>query len=456
MKKNLLLIISLISQTIFAQDIKEVNAALDFEKKPSIISIPIDISIEDLQNQINSGMPDLIYEDKSFDDNDHDELKVKVWRKGNLIFTGLQNDVFSYELPLKIWAQKRISALGVSQAPATEFELKLKFSSKFTITQDYDILTVTNGLGYVWITKPVLKTGYVDIPISPVIGKLIENNLSLFARQIDQTIKENYSLKPYVLKAWESAKKPFLASEEYNTWVIVDPVDMFMTPLKTVGKSLKSVLGIKVFVETLVGNPANAEVKPIKLPPFKTVNSIPDIFEIQLFNVISYEQATKISQNMFLGQKYEFKNGKYKIEIVDLVVSQENEQLLIKTVTKGSFKGTIFIKGIPKYNPEKKMVELTAAELDIKTKNILHKSGAWLLEGYMERKIESEFGLPVDDIINYGRAAVLETINSEITKGVKMKGEIISITPDKVKASESGILAIVNSKAKVEIVVKGM
>jgi hypothetical protein len=159
---------------------------------------------------------------------------------------------------------------------------------------------------------------------------------------------------------------------------------------------------------------------------------------------------------MFLGQKYEFKNGKYKIEIVDLVVSQENEQMLIKTVTKGSFKGTIFIKGIPKYNPEKKMVELTAAELDIKTKNILHKSGAWLLEGYMERKIESEFGLPVDDIINYGRAAVLETINSEITKGVKMKGEIISITPDKVKASESGILAIVNSKARVEIVVKGM
>jgi hypothetical protein len=277
-----------------------------FEKKPSIISIPIDISIEDLQGKINSGMPNLIYEDNSFEDNQNDELKAKVWRKGDLIFTSVVNDVLTYEVPLKVWAQKRISVLGVSQAPALEFELKLKFSSKFGITSDYSIQTTTNGLGYEWITKPVLKYSYVEIPIGPVIGKLISSNLATFSKQIDQTIKDNYSLKPYVLEAWNTAQKPFLASEEYNTWVKLEPLDVFFTPLKAVGKSLKSTFGLKIFVETLVGTPVYTPKQILTIPNLKSVSSISEVFEVQLFNVISHEEATKISRNMLVGQVYDF------------------------------------------------------------------------------------------------------------------------------------------------------
>ena len=450
----------LFSCSAFAQAPSSVGTGVEkeivFAKKPSTISVPIDISIEDLQAQINTGMPNLIYEDKSFDDNQNDELKAKVWRKGNLVFTSIVNDVLTYEVPLKIWAQKRISVLGVSQAPATEFELTLKFSSKFSITPDYGIQTVTSGLGYNWITKPVLKTGYVDIPIGPIIGSLIDKNLNTFAKQIDETIKANYSLKPYVLDAWNSAQKPFQASEEYNTWVKIEPLEVFYTPLKTVGKSLKSTLGIKIFVETLVGTPTEVYKPASILPNLKAVSSIPDIFEIQLFNVITYSEATRISKNMFLGQVYEFKNGKYKIEVTNLEILGENEFLILKTTTKGNFKGDIYLKGIPKYDPIKKLVVLTNTELDIRTKNILHKASAWLLEGTLEKKIESEFGMPVDEIINYGKESVLQTINKEYSKGVKMKGEILSVTPDQVKIDPKGILATVLAKAKVELIVKGM
>ncbi len=427
-----------------------------FEKKPSIISIPIDISIEDLQGKINAGMPNLIYEDNSFEDNQNDELKAKVWRKGNLIFTSVVNDVLTYEVPLKVWAQKRISVLGVSQAPATEFELKLKFSSKFGITTDYGIQTITNGIGYEWITKPVLKYSYVEIPIGPVIGKLISNNLATFAKQIDQTIKDNYSLKPYVLEAWNTAQKPFLASEEYNTWVKLEPLDVYFTPLKAVGKSLKSTFGLKIFVETLVGTPIYTPKQILTIPNLKSVAAISDVFEVQLFNVISYEEATKISKNMFLGQVYDFKNGKYKIEVTDIEIKPDGEYLSLITTTKGSFKGQIYLRGIPTYDPVKKLVVLSKTELDIKTKNVLHKAGAWLLEGTLEKKIESEFGLPVTEIIEFGKQSVLQTINSEISKGIRMKGEIFSIVPDQVKVSENGILATVLAKAKVELVVKGM
>jgi hypothetical protein len=426
------------------------------EKKPSIISIPFEISIEDLQNQINNGMPDLIFEDNSFTDNNNDDFKAKVWRKGNLIFTSIKEDVFFYEVPLKIWAQKRISAFGISQAPATEFEIKLKFSSKFSISPNYNIETLTNSNGFVWITKPSLKTTYVEIPISAIIGKLIDNNQAMFAKEIDKTIYENFSLKPYISSAWQSASKPFLASQEYNTWVKIEPQEIFMTPLKSSGQNLKSTLGIKVLVETSVGTPKLSEKTETKIPNLRPVNTIPEVFEISLFNVISYEEASNISNKMFGGQKYEFKNGKYKIEITNISIFGSNEYIVLQTTTKGSFKGTIFIKGIPVYDKSSNSVLLTNTQIDIKTKNFLHKAASWLLEGTLEKKVEKEFSIPLNEIIGFAKESVLSTINSDFAKGIKMKGEILEIVPNEVKVSPDGILATINSKAKVQLIIKGM
>lgn len=429
---------------------------LKFERKASVISLPLDISVDDIQAQINKGLPELIYEDNSFEDNKNDDFKVKVWRKGNLVFTSLKDDIFSYEVPLKIWAQKRVSALGYAQTPATTFEMKLKFSSKFFIGQDWSLNTQTTPDGYEWITKPVLKVGYVDIPLSPVIGRLIENKQGGFAKQIDQVIKENYSLKPYLIDAWNMARKPFLASEEYHTWVKVEPVDIFMTPLKTAGKDLKTTIGFKVFVETIVGKEPGQPKPVTQIPLLRTVDQIPELFEVSLFNVISYEEATRISKTMFEGQTFEFRNGKYKIIVTDVSIYGNQENLVIKIDTKGNLKGTIYLKGIPKYDPVSRQVILTKTEIDVKSKSFLVKAASWLLEGTLEKKVEKDFGLPMDDIIKFARGSVENTINTEFSKGVKMSGAITEVIPGEVRVSEEGILAIVNAKAKVQLKVKGM
>lgn len=439
-----------------AEILKRVQTAMIFEKKPSVISVPVDISIEDLQNQINKGLPDLIYEDNSFTDNQRDGLKLKVWRKGNLIFTDNKDGVLTYEVPLKVWAQKEITIFGISQAPTTDFEIKIRFASRFRVTEDYRIETQTQGLSYTWITRPVIKSSLVDVPITPVIGRVITDNLPLFAEQIDTTIRENYSLKSYVIEAWNLAKRPVKVSEEYNTWIKADPVEVYITPLQSVGASLKATLGIKIFIETLVGTPVYTPSTVVEVPALQTVKSIAEEFDVQLLNVISYEEANAISKRMFIGEVFEFSNGKYKIEVTDLEVGNEKEYILFTIHTEGSFRGQIRIQGIPVYDPERTMVVLKNVQLDVKTRNLLHKAAAWLLEGTLEKRVAQEFGLPLNDIIEYSRKSVQETINSEFSKGIRMRGEILSVDPDQVIVTDEAILAVINSRAKVQLVVKGM
>jgi hypothetical protein len=435
---------------------QNVHIPMIFEKKPSTVSIPLEISLEDIQSQINQGLPDLIYEDKSFTDNQNDGLKVKVWRKGNLLFTENKDGVLTYEVPLKVWVQKEITVLGISQAPSTDFEIKVKFASKFSISEDYELLTQTKGLGFTWITKPVLKNSFVDVPIGPVIGRVLSSNLPVFAEQIDKTIREQYSLKPYVIEAWNMAKRPVQVSEEYNTWFKADPLEVMYTPMLSVGTSLKSTLGIKLFVETFVGTPLYAPSMVVDVPKLRLVKSIPEEFDLQLVNVVSYEEANTISRRMFLDQEFTFNNDKYKIKVRDLVVGHEEDKILFTIQTTGSFKGQIRIQGIPVYDEAKKSIVLKEVQLDVKTRNLLHKAAAWLLEGTLERKVAEEFGIPLQELIDYSKKSVHETINSEWSKGVRMQGQILSVVPDQVIVTNEAILAVVNSRAKVQLLVKGM
>jgi hypothetical protein len=346
--------------------------------------------------------------------------------------------------------------LGYSQYPSTEFEVKFKFSTKFSIRADYNIQTITTALGFEFLSKPVLKTNVVDIPIGPVIEKVIDAKMGSYAAEIDKSIANSFQLRPLVIDAWNAAMQPTKVSEEYNTWIKIEPLEILATPFKSDKRNIKAILGFKVLIETIVGTPVLPIKKVTTIPNLKYVNAISEEFEVQLFTIVNFQTATDISKKMFVGQKYEFKDGKYKVEIKDLTISGQDSFLVFKSTTAGSFKGDIFIKGIPKYDPFKKMIVLTKTELDIKTKNFLHKSAAWLLEGYMENKIESEFGMPVQEIIDFSKASVMESINKEFTKGISMKGNIISIIPGEVRVDSAGMYATINSKAKVELKIKGL
>lgn len=427
---------------------------MTFEKKPSIISIPFDLSINDLEKQINGGMPDLIFEDDSFEG---DDLKIKVWRKGNLVFTNNHDGVLTYEVPLKIWAVKKTTILGISHEPSTDFEVKIKFSSRFSINSDYGLETKTEGLGYTWISRPSIKIGFIDVSIAPIIGKVLTSNFELFSSQIDETIKDGFSLKTYLIDAWNMAKEPFQVSEEYNTWVMADPVEVYMMPLRSAGRSIRSTLGIKLFLETYVGTPQTKTLNVSDVPRLRKVEYIPEEFEIQLVNVISFGEANSIAKRMFIGETFEFRRGRYKITVNDVnIQGADKEQLIIDMDTQGSFNGKLTITGEPYYNPEKEMVMLEKVKLDVKTRNLLHRSAGWLLRSTLAKNIENEFGIPVNEIIEYSRENVTETINSEFSPGIKMKGQVLSIIPDKVMMTDEGMVALINASARVQLNIQGL
>lgn len=425
------------------------------QKIPSTISIPFDISMNDIEKQINNAITGLIYEDNSYDNDNKDNFKCKVWKKSNIVIPAATNDVFNVTVPIKVWAEKGIGAFGYIKYIPMEFEMNLKFSTKFTINPNWSVQTFTTPNGFEWITKPKLNVG-IDIPMDFIIGKIIENNHTKFAKAIDDAVEKNLTIKPYVIQAWNAAQQPYQVSEEYRTWVKITPVELLMTPLKAQGRNVKSILGIKAYTETFTGEKPKLSNPVTDVPNLKIMTVVPNDFQVALMSDMPHTEAAAIAKKMFLGEKYEFKNGKYKVEITDLDIYGSDDKMVIRADLKGSIKGSVFLKGVPVFDPIKRMVVLSNLDFDLQSKSILFKTAAWLLEGQIEKMIQEKFGIPVDDLITFAKQNVESAINTEYLKGVKLSGKIEQVAPDKVLLTPNSIVAIVMAKGKVELKVDGL
>jgi hypothetical protein len=425
------------------------------QKIPSNISIPFDIAMSDIEKQINATVSGLIYEDNSYTDDNNDNFKCKVWKKSNILVTAATNDVFDFTVPIKVWVEKGIGAFGIMKYIPLDFEMNLKFSTRFTIKPDWSVQTFTSPNGYEWITKPKVNVGF-DVPLDFIVGKIIDSNHTKFAKSLDDAVAKNMSIKPYVIQAWNAALQPYLVSEEYRTWVKITPLEISMVPLRTVGRNIKSVIGIKAITETLTGDRPFTPFSVSSVPNLKIVSGIPNDFQVGLMSDVLFTEAAAQAKKMFVGQKYEFQEGKYKIEITEIDIYGSNEFLVIKADIKGSLKGVVYIKGIPVYDSVKKKIVLSNSQFDIQTKNILAKAAAWLLEGKLVKMIEEEYGLPVDELITYAKQNIETAMNTEFKKGVKLSGKIDSVQPDKVYLTPTSIVALVMAKGKVEVKVEGL
>ncbi len=427
------------------------------ERDISYLKIPIDIPISELENQINFEFQDLIYEDSSFTDNRGDDLKIKIWKLRRIQIKEAHNELLTFEIPLKIWAQKRVKLLGFSQTPQTTFEVNMKFASKIYFGADWKINTQTTSFGYEWISKPNISVGGIDIPLTSIIGNILSNYQTTIARLADEQISEQIEVKSLVLNAWNELKKPLKASDEYNIWVKIEPQDVLMTPVITENRIIKTSLAIKAYVGTLTGQPDHNITFSKELPPLKFVNELPNGFNVILENLVTFTEADKIANDLFRGHEFLFKGDKYKIIVDDIsIYGTLNNKLVIKIKTTGSVNGIIYLTGVPVYDPVKKSIVLSKTDFDLKTKNLMLKMGSWILEGNLVKQIENEFGIPVDPILTGAKNAVENAMNSQPVKGVNLKGRIQEIEPDKVFLVKKGMIATVKATGLLNLSIKGL
>ena len=429
------------NKKIAAEAPAETYAGTEIKTKESYLTVPIEIDLNEIQRQLNQNFKGLVYADSSFQG---DDLKFKIWKSKNLSFKHRENGIFIFTVPLRIWVEKRVSILGISRTPSTEFEIEAHFSSKPFIAANWELKTLTNAEGYNWITEPKLSIVGFTIPIAGIVGSIIDNYQASIARMIDEKISSEIDLVGPILTIWNGLKEPMKLSDDYNLWLQVIPQDVLMSELQFNNNRLHTSIAIKAFVNTSVGKINAPKNNSKELPPIKFAKVLPDGFTINLNNLVTFTEAEKIAKGMFIGKKMKVGDNR-EIEILGLrIYGGSQNKLIIQVNTTGDLDGVIFLKGDPYFDEKKREIVLKNIEFDLKTKNLLAKAASWFMEGTFSREIEKSFGIPVDPIFDEGKASLNTFLNTNFNNGLYLTGKVRDISPGEVYLKQEGMMTTVN------------
>ncbi|WP_379968370.1 DUF4403 family protein [Epilithonimonas sp. UC225_85] len=425
-------------------------------KIKSNITLPVSLPISEINSLINQSVKGVLYEDQSYTDNGNDQFKVKVEKQGNIAIKALTGNRLMISVPLKIWADKGYGTFGYYVYKDTNFNLVMNFITTISAASDWRLNTKTTAAGFAWTQKPVLDYGKIKIPIAPLIESTLKDQQNKFTTIIDQQIRSQFNLQPYLVMAWNQFSKPINVSEEYNTWLKITPQSTYMSPLQVFQDKIKTTVGIDLYSETYVGQIPLATKDVKTVPNFILNPNLPNVFNLQTTANISFDEATRIAKQQFLNKEFAMSSEDKKVKITEISVYQEKENIVIEAHTTGEVNGIAFIKGKPFYDAVSHKIKLNVTDFNLKTKNFFQKALTVLFEGKIRRMIENDYGIPLLDIENSSRKSMIDNFNKEYVKGIRLQGNVLDLKPTQFLLSEKYITIVIDTRAQLQMNVSGL
>lgn len=438
---------------VFCFGLNAQEQKLVFPKVSSQLTIPVSISVDEINSLINRSINGILFEDDSFTDNDNDQFKVKVIKNGDIRMTVLKNNRLLIDIPLYIYATQGYGGLGYYVYQSTDFGVRMKFITSVEFNNNWTLNTNTESNGFEWTDKPVLNFSGFKIPIAPIVEKSLRKQQSEFTEIIDEKIAESFDLKPYLLTIWNQFANPIEISEEYNSWLKITPVSVDMTPVVIYSDYIKSTIGLNLFSETFVGQIPLPSMLAVNVPNFSVKPNLSEEFKLKTTANIPYDKATELARQQFLNYEFEM-NDKKKVRVEDIRVFSGKQSVVIEIRTSGAVNGLMEISGFPYYDAQQRKIRLKDTRFKLKTKNLLHKAGLLFFKGKIRKMIEDEYGIPMNEIEDMAKKNLLESFNKEYYPGIFLKGRVIDIKPSQILLFDNYITLVIDTKASLKLDVK--
>ncbi|MCC6411131.1 MAG: DUF4403 family protein [Saprospiraceae bacterium] len=422
------------------------------EEKPlvSVLTIPVNVSVEDLTRSLNAKIPAVLYEDYSYTDNYNDGLMLKAMKSRDVTLNFSTNAV-KYRVPVKLWIKKD---LVVTDAEA-EGELALSFKTTYSINPDWTVKTTTEVEYHEWLSKPVLKTGLGNISIETLANLALNRSKKTLTQTLDRYVAQQLNLKPYVQEVWTAIQEPMLLDQDYKMWVKTTPISIGMSPVTSDWSHLKTKIAVECINDVTFGEKPTFRENS-NLPDLKSVSeSTSDDFKIRIATDVPFPEAERLAKMTMVGQ--EFTSGKKKVRVEDIQLWGNNDNVVVNTMLSGAFNGNIYFIGKPVMNVEKRQIEIQNLDYHVDTRSFLMRSASWMFQGPIKNQMAKAMVFPLDENIRELRQSVQETLtNYEIQPGITLQGTIDSVTVENTKVTPTSIRVNLFSQGRVSVDVKGL
>ena len=427
------------------------NVPMAYKTNTSFVSMPMEISMAEIENQLNKSLTGLIYEDTDLTD---DKTEMKIWKTAAIKIEEKNGKIQSV-IPLKIWSKFKYGTEFMGLNDTREISL----NGTITLLSDaklsnWKMNTISKIQNFEWTESPTILVAGKKVPITYIINPTLSLFKSKIAKKIDDAIEKSCDFKPYVLQILEKISTPFQTSEMYETWFKLNPLEMYVTDAVVGKNKIAMELGLKCSMQTMVGQKPKTSFNKEAII-FKSISKIPGKTTATIAAVSSYESASRIISKNFQGK--EFASGNRKIVVQKVAIWSKEDKIIIELNMTGSINGTIYLSGIPNYNAITKEIYFDQMDYILNTKGVLTKTANWLLQGTILKKIEANCRYSIKENLEEVRKSMQPYLtNYSPMKGVFVNGILSDLEFEKVAITNDAIIAFITTNGNVKIKIDGM
>ena len=415
-----------------------------FNTKASYVNMPLEITLAEIENQLNKALIGDIYSDT---DIEKDKTELKITKTGAIQLREINGKIETI-FPLKIWAKFKygIDFMGLNDTKEVNLNAILTVTSDVKLS-NWKLETNSKINDIQWTESPSINIAGKNIPITYIINPAIST-------KIDEAIQKTCDFKPQVLNVLEKMSAPFLMSEQYQTWFKLIPLEVNVTDAILSDSKIKMNLGLKCNMQTIVGMKPKSSFDKLAIQ-FKAVDKINDKFTANVAAISTYESASKVISSNFKGKS--FGSGSKTIVIQKVDLWQKEGKIIIALDMTGSINGTIYLSGIPNYNAVTKEIYFDQMDYVLNTKGLITKTASWLLQGVILKKIEENCRYSIKQNLEEGKKSMLPYLNNySPMKGVFVNGMTGDFEFEKIDISNKAIIAFITTTGKMNVKIDGM
>ena len=422
-----------------------------FKTKTSFVNMPLEISLKEIESQLNKTLNSQIYDDTNLED---DKTEMKIWKTAPIKLIEKDGKIQTV-LPLKIWAKFKYGTdfMGLNDTREVNLNGTIILLSDVKLS-NWKMTTQSKIEDFMWVESPTILVAGKKIPITYIINPTLSIFKSTISRKIDEAIEKSCDFKPYVLDVLNTMSLPFLTSELYQTWFKLIPVEVYVTDAVLGKKQINMDLGLKCNMQTIVGVKPKSSFDRNAIQ-FKTVTKVPEKVTANIAAISTYDSASKIISSNFQGK--EFASGSKKIVVQKVELWQKDGKIIIALDMTGSINGTIYLSGIPNYNAATKEIYFDQMDYVLNTKGMLTKTANWLLQGVILKKIQENCRYSIKENLEEGKKSLLPYLNNySPMKGVFVNGTLNEFEFEKVEVTDKAMIAFISGIGKMNVKIDGM
>ena len=322
---------------------------------PSIIEIPLRLSLEPLHKAANKALPQQAGNWRTWKDWHGIKSQYRAWR-GPLGITAA-GDVLVVQAHIRYWirAQKRLlgtftlkGSCGVDEAPRQAvigMRVRLGWGPDWTLRPEFQLLPTR------FLDRCEMTLANIDVTslVEKEFRKQMQDSLRVALQKFEPNL---HAIRQQAQRSWSLLQEPVALGQEH--WLLLRPMAVALSRITSRGNFIDTQLAMTLRPQLLTGPEPAGKVQP--LPPLGHYYPRSDALNLQLGVELDYATLNRHLSGTLAGQPLAIKDRMAGIR--NIVLSGSGTNIMARLELSGDIAGSAELQARVAYDAETQRLQL--------------------------------------------------------------------------------------------------